>query len=79
MFSVFVLQFFEAEKLGHAQSNLGDLRRRGMKMFINQRVITYAAIGLRDVENVSRTHGDAQSIAESGAQREELTARSSGS
>lgn len=44
-----MLQFFEAE-LGHAQSNLGDLRRRGMKMFINQRVITYAAIGLRDVE-----------------------------
>jgi hypothetical protein len=40
---------FEAER-GHARGNLGDLRRRGMKMFINQRVITYAAIGLRDVE-----------------------------
>jgi hypothetical protein len=58
----------EKELSSHAASNLSsDLRRRRMKMFINQRVITYAAIGLCDVKTF-------QGLESQPAQLRELTA-----
>jgi hypothetical protein len=69
--------FYGKPRVICARRRLGDLRRRRMKMFINQRVITYAAIGLRDVETFQGLCTAAAAETQL-ARHTELTAASSG-